>query len=56
VIPDLDGDILIKDAPPSDRSRSISDRRAWTDDGVDVSIHIRAEDMDRLIRDPLLLP
>ncbi|KAJ5974174.1 transferase family protein [Penicillium waksmanii] len=56
VIPDLDGDVLIKDAPPLDRMKKSSDRSAWTDDGVDVSIHIRAEDMDRLIRDPLLLP
>ncbi|CAI7667582.1 unnamed protein product [Penicillium pancosmium] len=56
VIPDLDGDVLIKDAPPLDRLKKSSDRSAWTDDGVDVSIHIRAEDMDRLIRDPLLLP
>lgn len=56
VIPDLDGDVLIKDAPPLDRMRQSAERSAWTDDGVDVSIHIRAEDMDRLIRDPLLLP
>ncbi|KAJ5112507.1 transferase family protein [Penicillium argentinense] len=56
VIPDLDGDVLIKDAPPSDPSRPSSERLAWTEDGVDASIHIRAEDMDRLIGDPHLLP
>lgn len=56
VIPDLDGDILIKDAPPPSKLQDFSERGAWTADGVDVSIHIRAEDMNRLIRDPLLLP
>ncbi|KAJ5599665.1 transferase family protein [Penicillium hetheringtonii] len=58
VIPDLDGDVLIKDAPPSDQAmdRSERSRSSWTDNGVDVSIHIRAEDMERLIRDPRLLP
>ncbi|OQE31461.1 hypothetical protein PENSTE_c001G05270 [Penicillium steckii] len=58
VIPDMDGVLLIKDAPPSHHSRNSSERKSssWTDNGVDASIHIRAEDMERLIRDPRLLP
>ncbi|KAF5022888.1 hypothetical protein F66182_5048 [Fusarium sp. NRRL 66182] len=49
VIPDLDGNVLIKEAPgPLGQY--------WTDNGVDVAIHVRALDMERLIRDPLLFP
>ncbi|KAJ5924066.1 transferase family protein [Penicillium verhagenii] len=54
VIADLDGCVLIKEAPPPygvDGSGA-----SWTDNGVDVSIHLRTEDMERLIEDPLLLP
>jgi hypothetical protein len=54
VIPDLDGCVLIKEAPPSPNAESSGG--SWTDNGVDVSIHLRAEDMKRLIVDPLLLP
>lgn len=54
VIPDMDGDVLIKEAPGTSRSGSGS--KEWTENGVDICIHIRDEDMDRLTRDPLLLP
>ncbi|KAJ5758760.1 transferase family protein [Penicillium odoratum] len=54
VIADLDGCVLIKEAPPT-QNRDGSDG-SWTDNGVDVSIHLREEDMERLIKDPLLLP
>ncbi|KAJ5994039.1 transferase family protein [Penicillium sp. IBT 35674x] len=54
VIPDLDGCVLIKEAPPSQDADDSG--RSWTDNGVDVSVHLRAEDMERLIKDPLLLP
>ncbi|KAJ5651188.1 transferase family protein [Penicillium longicatenatum] len=54
VIPDLDGCVLIKEAPPSPSADSSGG--SWTDNGVDVSIHLRAEDMKRLTVDPLLLP
>ncbi|KAF4465804.1 Hydroxycinnamoyl-Coenzyme A shikimate quinate hydroxycinnamoyltransferase [Fusarium albosuccineum] len=47
VVPDLDGDVLIKEAPGPPSSY-------WTDNGVDVSVHIRNEDMQRLLKDPLL--
>ncbi|KAF5962452.1 hydroxycinnamoyl-Coenzyme A shikimate/quinate hydroxycinnamoyltransferase [Fusarium bulbicola] len=49
VVPEMDGNVLIKEAsgPPG---------KYWTDNGVDVSIHIKTEDMERLIRDPLLFP
>ncbi|VUC34541.1 unnamed protein product [Clonostachys rosea] len=63
VIPELDGDVLIKEAPPSWQADSSSvpgtttaAGRSWTRHGVDVSINICDGDMARLIRDPLLLP
>ncbi|RGP70841.1 hydroxycinnamoyl-coenzyme a shikimate quinate hydroxycinnamoyltransferase [Fusarium longipes] len=49
VVPEMDGNILIKEAPGP-----LS--KYWTDNGVDVSIHIAKQDMDSLIRDPLLFP
>lgn len=56
LMPPLDGVILIKEAPPSERKVDCSKPRSWTEDGVDISIHLRKEDMERLIVDPLLLP
>ncbi|KAH7176747.1 transferase family protein [Dactylonectria macrodidyma] len=55
VVPDMDGNILIKEAPPSLDAAS-SSPQSWTGNGVDVSVHICAEDMQRLLQDPLLLP
>ncbi|KAJ5368626.1 transferase family protein [Penicillium cataractarum] len=56
VLPTLDGDVLIKDAPsPKDRD-GLSGAKNWTDHGVDVSLYLRTEDMERLIRDPVFLP
>ncbi|KAF5544030.1 hydroxycinnamoyl-CoA shikimate quinate hydroxycinnamoyltransferase [Fusarium phyllophilum] len=49
VVPETDGNVLIKEA-----SGPLG--KYWTDNGVDVSIHIRTEDMERLITDPLLFP
>ncbi|KAF9761280.1 hypothetical protein IL306_003880 [Fusarium sp. DS 682] len=49
VIPEMDGCVLIKEAP-GPRGKY------WTDNGVDISIHIKTEDMERLIKDPLLFP
>lgn len=51
VVPDMDGIVLIREAPPVGRVCS-----AWTGNGVDISVQIRTEDMARLVRDPLLLP
>jgi hypothetical protein len=56
VVPDMDGCILIKEAPPSGEQAVAGAKPAWTDHGVDVSIPLRAEDMERLLGDPLLLP
>lgn len=56
IVPDLDGDVLIKEAPPTAGREKFGERPAWTDNGVDVSLHLRREDMERLLRDPLLLP
>lgn len=54
VLADLDGCVLIKEAPPPQGADGSGG--SWTDNGVDVSVHLRAEDMERLIKDPLLLP
>ncbi|KAL6153855.1 hypothetical protein ACJQWK_02047 [Exserohilum turcicum] len=56
IVPNLDGDILIKEAPPSSGEFLSASRPSWTDSGVDISIHICTEDMERLLMDPLLLP
>lgn len=57
VVPDMDGIVLIKEAPPLGVSGSGSGSgKGWTENGVDIFVQIRTEDMHRLIRDPLLLP
>ncbi|KAF3389468.1 hypothetical protein F1880_003395 [Penicillium rolfsii] len=56
ILPTLDGDVLIKDAPPSGGQDGFSGAKNWTDYGVDVSLYLRTEDMERLIQDPLFLP
>ena len=56
IVPNLDGDILIKEAPPFRGEFSPGSRPSWTDNGVDISVHICSEDMERLLKDPLLLP
>ncbi|KAE8313514.1 hypothetical protein BDV41DRAFT_536756 [Aspergillus transmontanensis] len=55
VMPNLDGIVMIQEAPPSNLT-NVPAPKSWTENGVDVSIHIRAEDMDRLVQDPLLFP
>lgn len=55
VMPNMDGLVVIKDAPPVSKPEG-SGVHTWTEHGVDVAIHVRTEDMQRLIRDPLLLP
>ncbi|OIW24550.1 transferase family protein [Coniochaeta ligniaria NRRL 30616] len=56
VVPDMDGCISIKEAPPAGEGVVDEGKRAWTDYGVDVSVALRAEDMERLLKDALLLP
>ncbi|KAK7430429.1 hypothetical protein QQZ08_002948 [Neonectria magnoliae] len=61
IVPAMDGIVLIKEAPPSRKTASAashedSSAQSWTGNGVDVSINIREEDMQRLLEDPLLLP
>jgi hypothetical protein len=55
----LDGCVLIVDSAPvgdvPPRSSKES-RREWTENGVDVTIPLRSEDMRRLLGDGLLLP
>ncbi|KAK3325988.1 transferase family protein [Apodospora peruviana] len=58
IVPNMDGCILIKEAPPSCQKEATSSggKPAWTDNGVDITVPLRAEDMERLLQDPLLLP
>jgi hypothetical protein len=57
VVPCLDGCILIVDGPPKDSNLSSNTtKRTWTDNGVELTLPLRSEDMKRLLRDPLLLP
>ena len=57
VTPCMDGCVLIADGPPID-SGPVRDtaKPAWTDNGVDITLPLRCEDMERLLQDPLLLP
>lgn len=50
IVPDMDGIVLIKEAGAVEKGMS------WTERGVDISVRLRREDMERLIRDPLLSP
>lgn len=54
VLENLDGLVVIKEAPPTDRPAAAAASGSWTENGVDVVLHLRKEDMDRLIRDPVL--
>ncbi|KAM0201865.1 hypothetical protein ACHAPI_001921 [Fusarium lateritium] len=49
VVPEMDGNVLIKEAPGPPG-------KYWTDNGVDISIHIKTTDIERMIKDPLLYP
>ncbi|KAL4897808.1 transferase family-domain-containing protein [Aspergillus ambiguus] len=53
VLENLDGLVVIKDAPPPTQNPWPSG--SWTENGVDVVLHLRAEYMDRLCQDPVLL-
>jgi hypothetical protein len=52
-VPCVDGCVLIVDGPPT---CSDTAKRTWTDNGVEVTLPLRCEDMERLLQDPLLLP
>lgn len=54
VVPAMDGNILIKEGPPL--HQSVSSETKWTENGVDITIQICDDDMERLLKDPLLLP
>lgn len=60
VVPCLDGCVLIVDGPPSADQKPGDEgsgvRRGWADNGVDVTLPLRYEDMKRLLSDPALLP
>ena len=56
VVPQMDGNVLIKEAPRTSPSEAGGEAKTWTDDGVDVTINITPDAMERLVCDPLLLP
>lgn len=56
VVPRVDGCILIVDGPPTGPTHSSEAAQGWTNNGVDVTLPLRCEDMKRLLEDPLLLP
>lgn len=57
VVPCLDGCILIADGPPSTETMPSSDTtaRGWSYRGVEITLPLRCEDMERLLKDPLFL-
>ena len=56
IVPNLDGCVLIKEAPPLSEQFLSGSRLSWTGSGVDISVHVCTDDMERLLKDPLLLP
>ena len=58
VVPCVDGCILIVDGPPLTEPIPSSDTaaRGWSDNGVEITLPLRCEDMERLLQDPLFLP
>ena len=56
--PDIDGCMQIVEAPPLgvEGQGTVEKSRHWCDDGVDVYVHIETKAMERLVKDPLLLP
>jgi len=61
VVPCVDGCVLVVDSAPSlpmdeETVDRVAAARGWTGHGVDVTFPLHREDMDRLLRDPLLLP
>ncbi|KAK3332786.1 transferase family protein [Cercophora scortea] len=56
VVPDMDGIVLIKEAPPILASATSDSKPTWTDNGVDISVYLRAHDMERFLKDSALLP
>lgn len=56
IVPEMDGCVLIKEAPPCHHGVEPERKHAWTEHGVDISIALRSEDMERLLKDPMLLP
>lgn len=54
VVPNMDGVMIVKEAPP--KKGQDESKPSWTDNGVDVSVHIRDQDMERLVNDPYLFP
>lgn len=56
VVPRLEGCILIVDGPPIEPTQSSAAKQEWSDNGLEVTLPLRCEDMERLLQDPLLLP
>ncbi|KAJ5820637.1 transferase family protein [Penicillium riverlandense] len=59
VVAAMDGVIQLKQAPPSikETNLEISEKlKSWYHSGVDISVNLRTDVMEKLIKDPLLFP
>jgi hypothetical protein len=57
LVPCLNGCILINEGPPgAPKAPTDMEAQSWTDNGVEVTLPLLREDMQRLLQDPLLLP
>ena len=56
IMPEYDGVVQVGEAPPVNPQATQDAVSPWWNDGVDVSIHIGHQAMERLLSDPLLLP
>lgn len=60
VIPgNVDGCVIIKEAPPKQAPKIPKEnptKSSWTDSGVDISLYLREQDMERLLKNPYLFP
>ncbi|PPR05130.1 hypothetical protein CVT26_012216 [Gymnopilus dilepis] len=57
IMPNLDGLVELKEAPPNRDTKNGGDMaKPWTRSGVDISLHLRSDTMERLLQDSCLLP
>lgn len=59
IIPNLDGNIQLKQASPAVRetgNEASAQTKSWYHSGVDISVHLRSDFMEKLVKDPRLFP
>lgn len=59
IIPDMDGNIQLKQGPPVEKiatDASSEQPQSWYQNGVDISVHLRSDFMENLLKDPHLFP